>query len=172
MNIRPATEADLLGILQIYNDVIATTTAVYAEQPVTLGNRLAWFCERREQQYPVLVAEDTTGVIGFASFGDFRTAPCYRYTVEHTVHVRADRRRGGVGRALVEALIPLASAMGKHVLIAGIDASNRGSYELHRLLGFEQVAHFRQVGRKFDRWLDLIFMQLLLPDPPSGLRPV
>ena len=162
MGIRPATEADLQGVLHIYNDVIATTTAVYAEQPVTLENRLAWFRARREQQYPVLVAEDTSGITGFASFGDFRTSPCYRYTVEHTVHVRVDRRRCGVGRTLVEALIPLATAMGKHVLIAGIDASNRGSYELHRRMGFEEVAHFRQVGRKFDRWLDLIFMQLLL----------
>jgi phosphinothricin acetyltransferase len=162
MPIRLATEQDVPFILAIYNDVIATTTAVYAEQPVTLADRLAWFQSRQAQDYPVLIAEDDFGIVGFASFGDFRAAPCYRYTVEHTVHVRADRRRQGVGRGLLEALIPRAAAMGKHVLIAGVDASNLASLALHRRLGFEQVAHFRQVGRKFDRWLDLIFLQRLL----------
>ena len=146
-------------LLNIYNEVIANTTAVYAERPVTLDDRLDWFRGRQRQKYPVLVATDESGVIGFASFGDFRAAPCYRFTVEHTVHVRADRRQRGVGRALLEALIPQAAALGKHVLIAGVDASNEGSMELHRRLGFEPVARFREVGRKFDRWLDLVFMQ-------------
>jgi L-amino acid N-acyltransferase len=165
MQIRPASEMDVPGILDIYNDVIATTTAVYAEQPVTLNDRLSWFRARRAHDFPVLVAEDETGVIGFASFGDFRAAPCYRYTVEHTVHVRADRRRRGIARALLDDLIPKATAMGKHVVIAGIDASNHASLELHRGLGFEPAAHFRQVGRKFDRWLDLVFMQRILGQP-------
>lgn len=151
MVIRDATEDDLPGILAIYNEVIANTTAVYAEHPVTLDDRLAWYRGRRQQGFPVIVAEDESGITGFASFGDFRHSPCYRNTVEHTVHVRADRRKLGLGCALLEAIIPRAVAMGKHVIIGGIDSSNHGSMELHRRLGFEQVAHFRQVGRKFDR---------------------
>jgi L-amino acid N-acyltransferase len=167
MRIRGATEADLPEILEIYNEVIANSTAIYSEQPVPLEDRVNWFRTRREQQYPVLVATDASGVIGFASFGDFRAWPCYRFTVEHSVHVRADQRSRGIGRALIEALLPEASRLGKHVLIAGIDAGNIASLALHRRLGFEQVAHFREVGRKFDRWLDLVFMQRLLDSSVS-----
>jgi L-amino acid N-acyltransferase len=162
MQIRNATESDLPGILQIYNEVIANSTAIYSEQPVLLEDRAQWFRARQEQKYPVLVATDASGVVGYSSFGDFRAWPCYRFSVEHSVHVRADQRSNGIGRALMEALIPEASALGKHVLIAGIDASNVASIALHSRLGFERVAHFREVGRKFDRWLDLVFMQRLL----------
>lgn len=170
MQLRDAVEGDILGILAIYNEVIANSTAVYAEQAVTFDERLAWFRLRRQQGYPVLVASDDTGVIGFISFGDFRAWPCYLHSVEHSVHVRADRRGGGVGRSLIEALIPRACALDKHVLIAGIDADNASSLRLHRRLGFEQVAHFREVGRKFDRWLDLVFMQRFLGAPGATPR--
>ena len=168
MLIRDATEADVPGILEIYNEVIANTTAVYAEEPVTLDDRLAWMRGRHARGFPVIVAMDGGDVAGFASFGEFRSSPCYRNTVEHTVHVRADRRKLGIGRALLMALIPRAVAMGKHVIIGGIDSSNHGSMELHRRLGFVEVARFREVGRKFDRWLDLVFMQRILD---GGDRP-
>jgi L-amino acid N-acyltransferase YncA len=162
MELRDAEQGDVAGILEIYNDVIAHSTAVYSEQPVSLEDRLAWLRARREQGYPVLVAVSGAQTLGFASFGDFRAWPCYRYTVEHTVHVRSGQRGQGLGGRLLEALIPRAAALGKHVLIAGIDADNVVSLKLHQRMGFERVAHFRQVGRKFDRWLDLIFMQRLL----------
>jgi L-amino acid N-acyltransferase YncA len=159
MQMRDAHESDAPGILAIYNDVIAHSTAVYSEQPVLLEERLAWLRSRREQGYPVMVAVEADQVLGFTSFGDFRAWPCYRYTVEHTVHVRRDQRGRGLGSQLLQALIPRAEALGKHVLVAGIDADNAVSLRLHQSLGFERVAHFRQVGRKFDRWLDLVFMQ-------------
>ena len=162
MDIRDAREDDLPGLLAIYNDVIATSTAVYAEDPVTLENRRTWWQGRVEQGYPVLVAADATGVVGFASFGDFRAWPGYRFTVEHSVHVRADRRGTGVGSALMLPLITRGSALGKHVMIAGVDASNAGSLRFHERLGFEAVAHFREVGFKFGRWLDLVFLQRFL----------
>jgi len=168
MHIRDADETDIAGILVIYNEVIAHSTAVYAEEPVTLADRLAWFAGRRLQAYPVLVAADATGIVGFASFGDFRAWPCYRHSVEHSIHIRADKRGQGLGRSLLERLIPRAADMGKHVLIAGIDADNEPSLRLHRALGFERVAHFREVGRKFGRWLDLVFMQKILPAEKSG----
>jgi phosphinothricin acetyltransferase len=109
--------------------------------------------------YPVLVATDESGVLGFATFADFRTWPGYRYTVEHSVHVRADTRGRGVGKELVKALFPRAAALGKHVMIAGVDAANEASIRFHEQLGFQKSGHLREVGHKFDRWLDLVFLQ-------------
>ena len=169
--VRAATESDLRAILAIYNDVIATSTAVYALEPATLDERRAWFTSRSAMGFPVLVAANPgSDVLGFASFGDWRGAwPGYRYTVEHSVHVRNDVRGRGIGRALVEALFPLAFDLGKHVMIGGIDAANDVSIRFHERLGFEPVAHFREVGHKFGRWLDLVFMQRFL-DPPGAWR--
>ncbi|MGE0812380.1 MAG: N-acetyltransferase family protein [Vicinamibacterales bacterium] len=162
MDIRDASEEDVPGILAIYNDVMATSTAIYREEPATLEGHLAWYRQRTTLGYPVLVAEDARGIAGFASFGDFRQWPGYRFTVEHTVHVRADCRGRGVGGALMRPLIARAAAMGKHVMIAGVDAENEASRRFHERLGFEKVAHFRQVGFKFGRWLDLMFLQRFL----------
>jgi phosphinothricin acetyltransferase len=169
--VREATERDLPAILAIYNEVIATSTAVYSLEPSTLEERRMWFRSRYAMGFPVLVALDSANndVLGFASFGEWRGAwPGYRYTVEHTVHVRHDVRGQGVGRALVEALFPLALALGKHVMIGGIDAANDASIRFHERLGFERVAHFREVGHKFGRWLDLVFMQRFLDAPDSS----
>ena len=162
MIVRPAERADLPAILEIYNEVVAHSTAIYVFDASTLEERSEWFESRRRSGYPVLVAAEGAEVLGFSSFGDFRAPPGYLHTVEHSVHVRAGRRRRGVGRALVCALIPLARGLGKHVLIGGIDAENEASLALHESLGFERVAHFREVGRKFDRWLDLVFVQTRL----------
>jgi L-amino acid N-acyltransferase len=162
LEIRDAQDGDLAGILHIYNDVISSSTAIYRDTPATLEDRRAWLEDRRAQGYPVLVAVDGSAVMGFASFGDFRAWPGYRYTVEHTVHVRADCRAQGIGARLVVALIDRAAAMGKHVMIAGVDADNERSLRFHERLGFERVAHFKQVGFKFGRWLDLIFLQRML----------
>jgi phosphinothricin acetyltransferase len=157
--IRPATEADLPAIVAIYNEVIATSTAIYADKQLTLDDRRAWMNDRLSKGYPVLVSEDASGVTGLASFGDFRSFPGYRYSVEHSVHVRADMRGKGLGGPLVEALFPPARALGKHVMIGAIDASNAASIRFHEKLGFAAAATMPQVGRKFGRWLDLLFMQ-------------
>jgi len=159
MQIRDAVESDLPGLLAIYNDVIATSTAVYSYLPVTLEDRRQWWQTRIGQGYPVLVAVNESGVLGFSTFGDFRTWPGYRFTVEHSVHVRADFRGRGVGKELVKALFPRATALGKHVMIAGVDGANEASIRFHERLGFEKAALLREVGHKFDRWLDLVFLQ-------------
>jgi L-amino acid N-acyltransferase len=171
VGVRAAIESDLPAILAIYNEVIATSTAVYALEPATLDERRAWFTSRSSMGFPVLVAADPgDDVLGFASFGDWRGAwPGYRYTVEHSVHVRHDVRGRGIGRALVESLFPLALGLGKHVMIGGIDAANDASIRFHERLGFERVAHFKEVGHKFGRWLDLVFMQRFL-DPSGTFR--
>jgi L-amino acid N-acyltransferase YncA len=160
--VRDAVEADLPAILAIYNEIIATSTAVYRETPATLDERLAWWRAKLEPGYPTLVADDNGAVLGFATFGDFRSWPGYRFTVEHTVHVGRDYRGRGVGTALMGPLIARAESLGKHVMIAGVDADNAGSIAFHERLGFERVAHFREVGFKFNRWLDLVFLQRML----------
>jgi len=164
MTIRDALEEDLPEISAIYNDVLMSSTAIYRDEPATVADRLAWRQTRVQQSYPTLVASDGEAVAGFASFGDFRSWPGYRLTVEHTVHVHAAWRGRGVGSALVRALILRAAALGKHVMIGGIDADNVPSLRFHERLGFERVAHFKQVGFKFGRFLDLLFVQLCLDD--------
>ena len=116
-NISVAARVQLPDILAIYNEVIRNTTAVYSDEEVTLANREAWFDAKAAVGLPVLVASDDSGVTGFATFGEFRAWPCYRHSVEHSVHVRQDQRGRGVGTALVKNLFPLAAAMGKHVMI-------------------------------------------------------
>ena len=162
MRIRDARESDLPAMLEIYNDLIATTTSIYRDEPATLEERRSFFRTRTEAGYPVIVAEDDSGLIGYATFGDFRSWPGYRFTVEHSVYARGDRRGTGVGGALMAELIARAKAMGKHVMIGGVDADNAASLRFHERLGFERVAHFRQVGFKFGRWLDLMFLQRML----------
>lgn len=164
MDIRDAGESDLPGLLAIYNDVIATSTAIYSYLPVTLEDRTEWWRARVALGYPVLVAADGAGVLGFSTFGDFRTWPGYRFTVEHSVHVRSDCRSRGIGKQLVAALFPRATALGKHVMIAGVDAANDASIRFHERLGFEKTGHLREVGHKFDRWLDLVFLQRLIAE--------
>jgi L-amino acid N-acyltransferase len=168
MLIRDAQERDLPEILAIYNDVIATSTAVYTMEPVTLAERADWFAQRRQRDFPVLVAVEGKIVVGFSSFGEFRGAfNGYRYSVEHSVHVRADARGRNVGGRLVEALFPLAAALGKHAMIGAVDAANDGSVRFHERLGFERVGNLKEVGHKFGRWLDLVFMQRFLDAPGS-----
>ncbi len=147
------------GLLAIYNDVIATSTAVYSDTPVSLEDRRQWREARAAGGYPVLVAVDSSGVLGFSTFGDFRSWPGYRFTVEHSVHVRADCRGRGIGGELLQALFPRATALGKHVMIAGVDAANTASIRFHERHGFERAGLLREVGNKFGRWLDLVFLQ-------------
>ena len=160
--IRDALEGDVPGILAIYNEVIATSTAVYREDPASLDDRLQWFSSRQAQSFPVLVATDESDILGFASYGDFRAWPGYRFTVEHSVHIRADQRGRGIGTILMQALIERAVEQGKHVMIGGVDADNEPSLRFHERLGFVRAAHLRQVGFKFGRWLDLVFVQRVL----------
>jgi len=168
--IRPATSADIAGIVAIYNDVIATSTAIFNDQPVSVEDRLAWLESRARAGFPVLVATGTAGeVLGFATFGDFRSWPGYRYTVEHTVHVHGRHRGQGIGRDLMLALFPLATGMGKHIMVAGVDATNGPSLAFHQRLGFAPAGTLREVGHKFGRWLDLTFLQKFL-DAPGSVR--
>lgn len=168
MAIRDARPGDIQGITLIYNDAVAHSTAIWNETLVDTDNRLAWLADRQRAGFPVLVAVDEEhAVMGYASFGDWRAWDGYRHTVEHSVYVRADQRGQGLGEALMLALIERARALGKHVMVAGIEAGNLGSIRLHEKLGFEQVGHLREVGAKFGTWLDLVFLQRRLDSRPT-----
>jgi L-amino acid N-acyltransferase len=171
--VRAARPDDLGQILAIYNEVIRNSTAVYSEVEFTTARGEQWFAAKADQGFPFLVAEEGAEIVGFGTFGEFRAWPCYRHTVEHSLHVRADRRGRGVGKALLAALIERATLMHKHVMIAGIDADNAASIGLHRRSGFAEAGRFHEVGFKFGRWLDLVFLELRLseaapPSPSSG----
>jgi L-amino acid N-acyltransferase YncA len=162
LEVRAARAEDLPAILAIYNDVIASTDAIFTEVPDTLDARREWFERRRTDGLPVLVAVSGAQIAGFASYGPFRPWPGYRDTVEHSVHVGAEHRRRGIGRALLGALIEHARGAHKHVIVAGIDGANDASIALHASLGFERVGYLNEVARKGARHLDLVLMQLTL----------
>ena len=162
IEIRPAGTDDLQAMLAIYNHAIINTTAVYDYQPRTSDVQRQWCETKQAQRLPVLVAVDNATIIGFGSFGPFRPWPAYQFTVENSLYVDSAFRRKGAGTALLASLVTAAHTAGYHTMVAGIDATNEASLALHRKAGFEPVAHFREVGWKFERWLDLVFMERLL----------
>ena len=162
MEIRDARPEDIPGITDIYNHAVANTTAIWNETPVDVANRVAWQADRQRLGYPVLIATEDGQVLGYASFGDWRAFEGYRHTVEHSVYIRVDQRGRGIGESLMRALVERARKIGKHVMVAGIEAGNAGSIRLHEKLGFLQVGRLPEVGTKFGGWLDLVFMQLTL----------
>jgi phosphinothricin acetyltransferase len=170
MMIRPATEQDIPAITAIFNEAVANSNAIWTEKQDSDAERLAWMQARLALGYPVLVAAEGPVVLGYGAFGDFRAFPGYRYSVEHSVYIHADHRGRGLGRVIVDELVSAATALGKHVMIAGIDGGNPASLRLHARAGFVEVARMPEVGRKFGRWLDLVFMQRLL-DAAGAARP-
>ena len=129
--------------------------------------RKAWFDERKKLGFPIFIAIEDEVVLGMSTIGTFRLPTAYKYTVENTVHVAAHARGKGIGKLLLAPLIEAAKELGMHTIISGIDTSNEVSLHLHKSFGFKEVAHFKEVGFKFDRWLDLKFLQLILtPSAP------
>lgn len=167
--IRDARESDLPAILDIYNDVIVNTTAVYSEKPHTLQMRTDWYLDRINNGFPVFVAEMNGNITGFCSFGHFRAWPCYRYTAELSLYVEGSYGGKGISKIMLRALIERAQQMNIHALLAGISADNQISINLHRSFDFAEVAHFKEVGYKFGRWLDLKFLELILNNSPKTI---
>jgi L-amino acid N-acyltransferase len=157
-------------ILEILNDAIVTSTALYEYAPRPPESMGPWFEAKRKGSLPVLGAVDDDGtLLGFASYGTFRARPAYKYSVEHSVYVDKRWRGAGVGAALLQRLIAIATEQQLHLMVGGIDAANHASIALHERLGFFHAGTIKQAGFKFGRWLDLAFYQLLLetPDSPS-----
>lgn len=164
--VRDAADSDLPGILAIYNEAVLTTTATYDYETRPLEHRRAWLADRRQRGLPVLVAPDPSGeVLGWSALNPYHDRMGYRFTVENSVYVAAAHRGHGLGRALLAPLIDRAATLGLHAIIAAIDADNQASIRLHASFDFETVGHFKEVGFKFGRWLDVIYMERRLPKP-------
>lgn len=154
------------AILDIFNDAIVHSTALYDYVPRPPESMVGWFRAKEEKRYPVIGAESDSGeLLGFASYGPFRAWPAYKYTVENGVYVHRDHRGQGIGRQLMQQLIARARSQDYHVIVAGIDLENRVSIALHESLGFAAAGSIPQAGFKFGRWLDLGFWRLQLETP-------
>jgi L-amino acid N-acyltransferase len=162
ITIRNATENDIQPMLDIYNEIIENTTAIFQYDLHTLEMRKDWLLKKWEENFPVFIAEENDEVVGFSTFGQFRNWQAYKYSVENSVYVKAGCRGKGVGKLLLQPLIDSAKQMQLHTIIAGIVADNEASIALHKQFGFVEAAHFKEVGFKFDKWLDLKFFQLML----------
>jgi L-amino acid N-acyltransferase YncA len=162
MRVRMAEEEDLPAITDIYNEVLRTSTAIYRDEETTLEERIQWWQNQQQKGYPLLIAEEDNEVLGFASYGDFRPWPGYRFTVEGSIHLRPDARRHGTGTVLLQDLIAHARGAGKHMLIAGVDAENLASRRFMEKIGATRTAHLKEVGFKFGHYLDLLLYQIRL----------
>lgn len=165
MIVRDAVDEDMPQCRDLYNALIDSTTVAWMEEKQTTHQRRAWFRQQQRNGYPVLVAQDRTGVVGFAAYGSFRGSgkwPGYRHTVEHTIHVDGERWGQGIGRLLMEALVERARQSDVHVMVGAIDGHNIDSIRFHERLGFVEVARMPEVGQKFGRWLDLLLMQRII----------
>jgi len=162
MKIRDATLDDAEAIRAIYNDAVLNTTAVFdytAREPQAQRD---WLQMKAEQKLPVLVAEESGTVLGYASYGPFRPWPAYLYTVENAIYIAPEQRGKGIGAQLLAPLLQIAQARGLRTMIAGITADNTASLRLHEKLGYSHAGLIREAGWKFDRWLDLVFLQRML----------
>ncbi|HDR8856155.1 TPA: N-acetyltransferase [Burkholderia territorii] len=154
------------AILEILNDAIVNSTALYDYRPRLPEAMVTWFATKRANGFPVVGAVDESGtLVGFASWGTFRAFPAFKYTVEHSVYVHRDHRGRGLGELLLRELIRRAREAGVHVLVGCIDATNGGSVALHTRLGFVHSGTITEAGFKFGRWLDAAFYQLTLDTP-------
>jgi phosphinothricin acetyltransferase len=162
--LRAARPADAAAISAIYNHYVVHDTCTYDEEPETLATRQEWLA-KHGPEHPVLVAEAGGEIVGWGSLSAFRARPAYRHTVENSVYLRHDWHRRGVGALLLTELIARARALGHHAIIAGISAEQAPSLAIHAKHGFVEVARLREVGHKFGRWLDVVYLELLLDGP-------
>lgn len=164
-SLRLATDADLLAINDIYNYYVPCSTCTYQTEPETIESRTAWFREHAPDKYPVIVAECDGEIVGWGSLSKFRPRAAYAPTVEGSVYIRHDAHRRGLGRLILSDLIERARQAGFHSFIGGASADQTASIALQESLGFRRVAHLVEVGYKFGRRLDVVYLQLMLTPP-------
>ncbi len=162
VTIRPATFNDVTAILDIVNYSILHTTANYNYDIQTIEVQNKWFEDKQLHHFPVIVAERNGQVIGYGTYGTFREKIGYQYTVEHSVYVDEKYTGKGIGKLLLQELIQLAKTQGYHTMIGAIDAENFDSIAFHKKFGFVECGIIKEAAFKFNKWLDLLFMQLII----------
>jgi phosphinothricin acetyltransferase len=170
LTIRTATVADLDAINAIYNDYVARSTCTYQESPESPRGRREWFA-RHDESHPVVVAEVDRAVVGWGALSPYHERSAYRHTVEDSVYAARSHHRRGVGSAWLAELIRRATTIGHRSIVAAIDGEQVASIALHARFGFREAGCLRQVGRKFGRWLDVLYMQLILGSDGTGGQP-
>lgn len=164
IQLRPYTDDDIPSILAIINDNILHSTSLYDYEPRSLTKQSELLHDKTAKNFPVIVAEIDGEIAGFGMYGEFRFRDAYRFTVEHSVYVSNDFKGKGVGGKLLQSLIDLAKKQGLHTMIGVIDAENTESILFHEKYGFKKVGIIKESGFKFNRWLDSVFMQLILEE--------
>jgi len=160
--IREATAEDLGAIEGIYNHYVIHSACTYQETPGSLEERRTWF-DAHGPGYPIIVAEIDGKIVGYGSLSPFHSRSGYRFTVENAVYVRDEFRGRGIGGLLLGELIRRAHLLGFRAIIACVDAEQTASLRLHERHGFVRCGLFRQIGFKFGRWLDVVYLELVLP---------
>ncbi|HWF49776.1 MAG TPA: GNAT family N-acetyltransferase [Solirubrobacteraceae bacterium] len=160
--IRPAEADDLAAIVAIYNEVMRTSFTIWREEPTSVAERRQWLVETSTMGYPVLVATDASGVLGFIGAEPFRSWPGYAATWEHSVHVTEDARSRGVGGCMLDAMEAMLRTRGAHIMVAGIDSENDGSLRFHSRAGFVETGRMPEVGQMRGSWPDLVLLQKIL----------
>ncbi len=162
ISIRLAVADDLESINDIYNHYVRVSTCTYQEEPERVDARRIWFVNHRPETHPVTVAVRDGKVVGWGSLSPYHSRCAYRYSVETSVYVQHNLHRQGIGSNILKDLIDRARAIGYHSMIAAIDGDQTGSIALHAGFGFTEVGHLHQVGFKFGRWLDVIYLERIL----------
>lgn len=165
IHVRQATHDDAHAIADIYNHYVAATCVTFETDPVTAPDMAERIAETTNAGLPWLVAESASGVLGYAYASKWKGRCAYRFSAESTVYLSKEHTGAGIGRRLYEALVEQLRAAKLHAVIGGIALPNDASIALHERMGFEKVAHFREVGFKQDRWIDVGYWQLLLAEP-------
>lgn len=162
INIRPAEPCDIPLILKIINHEITNSTSVYDYKERSLEQQQLWFKNKIKDDLPVLVVEFEGNLAGYASFSIYRPWEGYKYSVEHSIYIAEGYQGKGIGKALMKGLVSIARLKGYHTMVAGIDSQNTLSIAFHEGFGFKEVGRLKEIGRKFNQWLDLVFLQLIL----------
>ncbi|WP_034291897.1 arsinothricin resistance N-acetyltransferase ArsN1 family B [Herbaspirillum sp. RV1423] len=160
-SIRPATAADAAAICEIYNHYVLTTTISFEMEAVSTPEMAQRIAEV-SAQFPWLVYEENGRILGYAYAAKWKVRKAYQHSVESSVYLARDSGGKGIGSQLYEALFAELKARSVHAVMGGIAQPNPGSVALHEKMGFVKVAHFAQVGRKFDQWIDVAYWQLIL----------
>ncbi|HEY2865717.1 MAG TPA: GNAT family N-acetyltransferase [Pyrinomonadaceae bacterium] len=160
MIVRSVQMADRVAVCEIYNHFVVTSHVTFeidSQNPSAIEHRIR---ASLDGGYPYLIAEDESELLGFAYAHQYRPRPAYGRTVEISVYIKPGCERRGAASALYRQLLPAIFQAGFHTILAGIALPNEASVRLHEKFGFQKVAHFSEVGRKFDRWIDVGYWQL------------
>ncbi|MES2208349.1 MAG: arsinothricin resistance N-acetyltransferase ArsN1 family B [Pseudomonadota bacterium] len=159
--IRPALASDAEAIAHIYNDYILNTAITFEEQEVSLQQMAQRMEDVAALSLPWLVVEQAGQVVGYAYASKWKVRSAYRYSVESTIYLARDVKGKGLGSQLYMALFELLKEKGVHVVVSGITLPNPASIALHEKLGLKKIAHFEEIGFKFNEWLDVGYWQVI-----------